>query len=39
MKTYDVAVVGGGPIGGFVAGNIAKKGYAVALFEEHKKIG
>jgi len=39
MKTYDVAVVGGGPIGGFVARNIAKKGYVVALFEEHKKIG
>ena len=39
MKRYDVAVVGGGPAGGFVAKEIASKGYAVALFEEHKKIG
>ena len=39
MKTYDVAVVGGGPIGGFVAKKIANEGYNVALFEEHKKIG
>ena len=39
MKTYDVAVIGGGPIGGFVAKKIAKRGYNVALFEEHKKIG
>jgi len=39
MKTYDVAIVGGGPIGGFVAKKIANNGYNVALFEEHKKIG
>ena len=39
MKTYDVAIVGGGPIGGFVAKKIANKGHNVALFEEHKKIG
>jgi len=39
MKKYDVVVVGGGPIGGFVAKNIAEKGYNTAIFEEHKRIG
>lgn len=39
MNKYDVAVVGGGPIGGYVAKNIADKGFQVALYEEHKEIG
>jgi geranylgeranyl reductase family protein len=39
MNRYDVVVVGGGPIGGFVAKKIASSGYNIALFEEHKKIG
>ena len=39
MKRFDVAVVGGGPVGGHVAKKIASNGFDVALFEEHKKIG
>jgi len=39
MKEYDVAIVGGGPIGGHVAGKMAREGYNVAIFEEHEKIG
>ncbi|MDH7517655.1 MAG: NAD(P)/FAD-dependent oxidoreductase [Candidatus Thermoplasmatota archaeon] len=39
MEKYDVAIVGGGPIGGQVARQIVKAGYKVALFEEHKQIG
>jgi geranylgeranyl reductase family protein len=39
MKKYDVAVVGGGPIGSYAAKNIADAGFKVALFEEHKEIG
>jgi len=39
MKEYDVAIVGGGPIGGQVAKQIAEAEYKVAVFEEHKQIG
>jgi digeranylgeranylglycerophospholipid reductase len=39
MKEYDVAIVGGGPIGGHVASQISQAGYKVAIFEEHKQIG
>ncbi len=39
MLKYDVVVVGGGPIGGFVAGKIAEKKYSVAVFEKNKQIG
>jgi len=39
MFEYDIAVVGGGPIGGFVAGKTAEKKYSVAIFEKNKKIG
>jgi geranylgeranyl reductase family protein len=39
QKKYDVAVVGGGPNGGYVAGNIASKGYNIAIFEQNKQIG
>ncbi|UCG70007.1 MAG: NAD(P)/FAD-dependent oxidoreductase [Thermoplasmata archaeon] len=39
MKHYDVIVVGAGPVGGFVADAISKKGYKVALLEEHREIG
>jgi digeranylgeranylglycerophospholipid reductase len=39
MKTYDLAVVGGGPIGCFVAQQLAQKGIPIALFEEHRTIG
>ena len=39
QEHYDVVVVGGGPIGGYVAGEIASKGFKVAVFEQHKQIG
>ena len=39
MKDYDAAIIGGGPIGGYVAKKIAQNGFKVAVFEEHKKIG
>ena len=39
MLKYDVVVVGGGPIGGFVTGKIAEKKYSVAVFEKNKQIG
>ena len=39
MDEYDVLIVGGGPIGGQVACNIAKENYAVAVFEKNKEIG
>lgn len=35
----DLVVVGGGPIGGYVAANIASKGFNVKILEEHKTIG
>jgi digeranylgeranylglycerophospholipid reductase len=39
METYDTVVVGGGPIGCFVAQHLASKGRYVAVFEEHPSIG
>ena len=39
QKKYDVAVIGGGPIGGNVAERIAEKNYKVAIFEQKKQIG
>jgi len=39
QKKYDVAVVGGGPIGGNFAERIAEKNYTVAIFEQKKQIG
>lgn len=39
MIRYDVAIVGGGPIGSYIANKVAKKGYKVVLLEEHKSIG
>jgi geranylgeranyl reductase family protein len=38
-KKFDVAVVGGGPCGGYIAGKIASKGYNIAVFEQNKQIG
>lgn len=35
----DVAVVGAGPIGLFIAGHLSSLGYRVAVFEEHPEIG
>ena len=39
MKNCDVAIVGGGPVGGYISKIISKKGYKVEIFEEHEKIG
>lgn len=36
---YDVIVVGGGPVGGFIAGRLSKSGYSVLILEEHNKPG
>lgn len=38
-KKYDVSVIGGGPIGGNIAKQIADRNYKVAVFEKNKKIG
>jgi geranylgeranyl reductase family protein len=39
MDKYDIAVAGGGPVGCFVAEQLASKGRHVAVFEEHRTIG
>jgi len=39
MDEYDIVVVGGGPVGCFVAEQLASKGRHVAVFEEHRTIG
>ncbi len=36
---FDVVIVGAGPAGGLAAERIARKGYEVALIEEHREIG
>jgi len=39
MQEYDTAIVGAGPIGGFIANKLAEKKYNVAVFEKKKQIG
>ena len=39
MEEYDVIIVGGGPIGGYIAGRIAEKKYNTMVFEKNKQIG
>lgn len=39
MNYYDVLVVGGGPVGSWVAYKLAGRGYRVAVFEEHEEVG
>jgi len=36
---YDIAVIGAGPIGSYIAGELASTGFSVALIEEHAEIG
>jgi geranylgeranyl reductase family protein len=36
---YDVSIVGGGPIGGYTAGEIARENFKVAVIEKNKEIG
>lgn len=38
-RSYDVVVVGAGPIGGNVARILTQKGYRVLVVEEHEEIG
>ncbi len=37
--SFDVIIVGAGPAGGLAAQRIARKGFQVALLEEHREIG
>lgn len=39
MDEYDVAITGGGPIGCFIAEQLAAKGRNVSILEEHSDIG
>ena len=39
MKKYDAVIAGGGPIGNYVAKNIAHEGFKVLVLEEHREIG
>ena len=39
MLEYDTTIIGGGPIGGYIAQRLAEKKINVALFEKNKKIG
>ena len=39
MNSIDVAIIGGGPIGGYVAKNIASAGLKATIFEEHQTVG
>ena len=39
MRDYDVAVIGGGPVGSTFARNIAEKGLNVAIFEKKREVG
>lgn len=39
MDEYDVAIAGGGPIGCFIAEQLAAKGRHVSILEEHPAIG
>jgi geranylgeranyl reductase family protein len=39
MKKFDVVVVGGGPIGGYIAEKISKKNFKVGIFEKKREIG
>jgi digeranylgeranylglycerophospholipid reductase len=36
---YDIGIIGAGPIGGYLAAELSKNNYSIALFEQHKEIG
>ena len=38
-KRFDVAIVGGGPIGCLLGADLASSGFDVCIFEEHEAIG
>ena len=39
MKRYDVAVIGGGPVGSYVAYKLAKVGHGVVVLEQKETLG
>jgi geranylgeranyl reductase family protein len=39
VKKYDAAIIGGGPIGAFVAEKLSSEGYDVSIFEKNDMIG
>jgi geranylgeranyl reductase family protein len=39
MKLYDVAVIGGGPVGSHVAYKLAEVGHGVVVLEQKKRVG
>jgi len=39
MPLYDVAVIGGGPVGSYVAYRLAVMGYGVVVLEQHERLG
>ncbi len=39
MKSYDIIVIGAGPIGSYTAYRLATQGYHVGLFEKKKRAG
>lgn len=38
-ESFDVVVIGAGPVGGHTAELIASEGFSVAILEEHREIG
>jgi len=38
-EKYDVVVIGGGPVGGYLANELCKNGHSVLIIEEHEEIG
>jgi geranylgeranyl reductase family protein len=36
---FDVAIIGGGPVGGFAAEQLSSKGYEISIFEKKNIIG
>ncbi|MBI4286401.1 MAG: NAD(P)/FAD-dependent oxidoreductase [Chloroflexi bacterium] len=39
MATYDVIVIGGGPVGSYIAGCLARHGHGVLVLEQREKLG
>jgi digeranylgeranylglycerophospholipid reductase len=38
-KTYDIGIVGAGPVGGYIASQLANHVDSLALIEQHKTVG